>query len=642
MRLKVLLPIVLLLLAIRVQAQVESVDYKQYKKAQVDFKKAIDYKAKKQNDRAISHMEDAIREYPSYRDAYSLLGEWYYELQQYDNAVTVFRKAMRCKDGTKTFSKSLARCLVKAAKADSALLIISMYKPANADEEWSTMQKQALAIKRLTDSSWLRDPWNDTVRNMGIRINTPYPEMYPSLTLDTETLFFTRRVNNQDEDLYYAHPDTCGGWYTAKNIGAPLNTPEQESAQTISADGHYMFFTRCGVQSENGWDQGDCDLFMAYRPSADSPWSVPQSFGATINTPDYEGMPCLSPDNKELYFVSNRKGGIGGLDIWVSKFEEGLWQAPRNLGPNVNTPDNETAPFIFVDNSTLYFSSNGREGMGGSDLYIARKTDDTSFGPAANLGYPINSTANERSVCVSSDGKTIFFASDRDSVETMYDLYECLLPQPLQPLNVSYLQGYIYDSLEKTRLNGANIIINDSAGHQLYQFQSNRGDGSFTIMLPEGQYSYQVLRVGYTETDGNLLFIGQHLKDPYVYNIPMLPSDYVKPVNDSLILTIHFPKNGSSLSDSDVARIRQAIDPWLMEKGLTVMINGYTDNTGTPIINDQLSYQRANLVSKQINMMGIDELMIKSQGWGEANPVSGNDTEEGRTQNRRVDVIVRR
>jgi hypothetical protein len=128
--------------------------------------------------------------------------------------------------------------------------------------------------------------WADTLRNLGTSINTPQPEMYPCISADTETIYFTRRMNGIDEDFYKAQLDSCGGWLYARNLGTPPNTSAQEASQMISADGHYLFFMRCETRSENGWANGGCDLFMAY--TADSTWSIPQSFGATINTPGCE------------------------------------------------------------------------------------------------------------------------------------------------------------------------------------------------------------------------------------------------------------------------------------------------------------------------------------------------------------------
>ena len=214
------------------------------------------------------------------------------------------------------------------------------------------------------------------------------------------------------------------------------------------------------------------------------------------------------------------------------------------------------------------------------------------------------------------------------------------LPKPLQPQPVGYVWGYVYDSISKERLNYASIHINDAAtGNTIYHFQSNRGDGSYMAPLPLNKtYIFNTERIGYTNVSDTLQLTAQ----PDTFNIVMLSQDYVKPIADTLIITIHFPMNSATLTDSDKVIISKAMDPWMMEKGIIVMINGYTDNTGSPMINEQLSFQRADLLSKQIIDMGIDPTVVKAQGWGEANPIATNDTEDGRTQNRRVEVIIRR
>lgn len=300
----------------------------------------------------------AIKEYPPYTEAYVTYADWLLRRHQYRAAAAILQDAeIHCPFGRKIFQKQIATSLLYSGYISEARKRI----PVNTrDSFWKALDEQAVfavETRRNRDSGVVQPVgplWG---------INTGDPEMFPSISADGKTFYFTRRVNGQDEDFFYAKPDTCGGWQSARNMGSPPNTLQQEGAQSISADGHYLFFMRCDNRSISGWDQGGCDLYMAYR--ADSVWSIPQSFGATINTPGFEGMPCLSSDNRELYFASDREGGYGGLDIWSSRFEHGLWQAPRNLGPGVNTKGDETAPFLYADNATLFFASTGRPGMGG-------------------------------------------------------------------------------------------------------------------------------------------------------------------------------------------------------------------------------------------------------------------------------------
>lgn len=600
------------------------------------FERAMRYEAKNEHAAARAEMEKAIQDYPAYAEAYSILGGWYFRDHQFQQSAAVFRKAYLGLPGRSAqFAYPFAKSLIYSGNAQEALSVIN--NMASGSEEWRKLHAQAVFVLQGR-----KQAWRDTVLPMGPAINTGDAEMFPWISTDERQLFFTRRRNKADEDFYLARMDTCQEWYTAINMGSPPNTPNQEAAQMISADGHYLFFMKCENRSENGWTAGGCDLYMSY--TADSIWSVPQSFGATINTPAYEGMPCLSPDNRALYFVSNREGGYGGMDIWVSHFENGLWQVPRNLGPTINTSGNETAPFLHIDNHTLYFSSDGHPGFGGSDLFMSSKATDTSFVTPVNMGMPINSPADETSLSISIDGKTLYFSSDRDGVAGNFDIYKIVLPEKLQPIPVNIVKGYVFDSLAGSRLNHASVYIRDMyTGEDLYHFNSNRGDGSYMITLITGKkYLVHTDRISYQDGNDTLDLTQYERKEPIYYNIALLPADYVAPVDDSLLLTIQFPINSQKLTERDKALIREALEPWLYTPGTVFFINGYTDNTGTPMINEQLSYQRAQIVSQELQALGVDELSMQVKGWGEANPIVDNTTDEGKDQNRRVEVIVRR
>jgi outer membrane protein OmpA-like peptidoglycan-associated protein len=600
------------------------------------YDRSMRCKAKKEHAEANKYMALAITTHPAYTEAYSTLGEWLVHERRYTEAIELFRMASaKCPNGNRAFAKPLARSLLYNYEYRVATELANTYAPPKGDKDWEEIkQKSAFMAQHLSRK------WKDTAFNMGGSINSRYAEFFPCMGADTSVLYFTRRHNGIDEDFYRTTTDSCGGWFYARNMGEPLNTPSQEAAQMISADGHYLFITRCDNKSENGWTQGGCDLLMAY--TADSIWSVPQSFGATINTPAYEGMACLSPDNRELYFTSDREGGYGGLDIWVSRFEGGLWQLPRNMGPDINTAGDETAPFIHTDNRTFYFASDGLAGFGGSDFFRSKRINDSTWSRPDNLGYPFNTTGNETSLFITVDGTKAYFASDRDSAAGNFDIYEMKMPKQLQPEPVAIIKGYAYDSISREKLNYTSIYITDlHTDEQLYHFISNRGDGSYMITLPVGHnYLYQADRIGYTEVADTIFLDDVTANCERETNIALLPQDYQKPVEDSTVAVIYFPINSAKLSDSDRVILQQAIAPWL-NKDILVMVNGYTDNTGTPLINEQLSYMRAGLVSKEMGAAGVRSEKVRAAGWGEAEPIATNDTEDGRNLNRRVEVVIR-
>ena len=605
-------------------------------RAQRFYNLAMLYEAKKEHERARKKMESAIRLYPAYAEAYSILGTWYFQDHQFRRSADIFREAIkRTTEGAKRFSFPLAKSLVYNGELTEGLKIISGITKETG--EWKKLREQALFMQQE-----LNKPKRDTAFNLGIRINSADADMFPWISADGKKLYFTRRTNKSDEDFYFAIADSCGGWFKARNMGSPPNTPNQEAAQMISADEHYLFFMQCENRSQSGWEGGGCDLYMSY--TADSVWSVPQSFGATINSPNYEGMPCLSPDNRELYFVSDRPGGFGGMDIWVSRFENGLWREPKNLGPQINTSGNETAPFMHIDNNTFYFSSNGHTGMGGADLFMSKRINDTIWAKPVNLGFPINTSSDETGLSINVSGQKIYFASDRNRIAGDFDIYEMKLPQTFRPVPVNMIKGFVHDSITEERLTYASIYVkNAENSEELYHFISNRGDGSFMITLPAGKkYLWHTDRVSYQSVD-DLLDLTEQNDGTIQYNIALLPNDYVAPVNDSLIASIYFPHNRAKLTDADKKTIRKAIEPWLFsQSGLVIFVNGYTDNTGTPMINEQLSYMRAGLVAKELTSLGIYEMSIQTRGWGEADPMAENETEEGRSLNRRVEIIIRR
>jgi hypothetical protein len=597
------------------------------------FKMATYLESAKEHTKAREYMEKAIAISPTYREAYSILGLWYFQDRKYEDAIRIFSAAKAAFPQNATeFDYPLARSLVYAGRVEEALPLMQ-----HGTEAWKKLQQQALFYQQA-----IQRAWQDTLIPVR-RVNTNMPEFFPWITGDDSKLFFTRRIGKTDEDLLVAQRDSCGDWFTGYNLGLPFNSPHQETALSFSADGHYLFFTKCDNRSPNGWGHGGCDLYMSYTAD-DSVWSVPQEFGATINTPGFEGMPCLSPDNRELYFVSNRPGGYGGLDIWVAKFENGLWQLPRNLGPTINTLGDETAPFLHPDNRSLYFASNGHPGMGGNDLFVSRKIRDTIWSQPVNLGYPINSTADENSMSITPDGQKMFFASDRGKVAGDFDIYEYPTPLPLQPEKIMSVHGYSYDSISGDRLNFASIYITDQAtGAQLYHFVSNRGDGSYMFTLSPGKvYSWKAYRVGYQHMEGVIDLRDDSAGNVKLYPIAMLPQDYVAPVNDSLIHTIRFSLNSTKLTKEDKDSLWMALQPWIYEPAVLWYVNGYTDNTGTPMLNEQLSYTRAGLVVEELVNLGVDPMYIHTRGWGEAEPVADNDTEEGRNANRRVEIVIRR
>ncbi|MCC6447998.1 MAG: PD40 domain-containing protein, partial [Chitinophagaceae bacterium] len=323
------------------------------------------------------------------------------------------------------------------------------------------------------------------LQNMGDSINTTENEYLPSLSLDGHTLVFTRNVGG-NEDFFISKKDSNSVWHKAQNMGYPPNTNMPDGGAKLSVDGNYLFYTRCDLRSPDGIRNGGCDLVFSYRQK--DKWSEPQYFGYTINTTAYEGQPCLNADNNTLYFVSNREGGYGGYDIWMSTFENKKWTKPVNLGPNINTAKDETSPFIHPDNETLYFASNGLPGLGQTDLFISRKDKNGVWGKPLNLGAPINSERFEGSIIVSAKGKKGYLASDRDDSKGGLDIYSFDTYSAIQPNPTICLKGFVRDKYYDIPVLAQEIVFSNLFDQTVISTEkSNEGDGSYTKALKMGK-----------------------------------------------------------------------------------------------------------------------------------------------------------
>ncbi|MFT4060759.1 MAG: OmpA family protein [Edaphocola sp.] len=612
--------------------------------AQTLYRRALEYQGKHELDKAEKFFRKSMAADETHMEAYLALGQLYNDQCKYAAAADVFGKAAgACTTCMASFGLQVAQALVRVgdyAKAGQALGAWAAGQKGNAAAT-SVEYKRLLRNMQFARYA-LNLPPTDTPVNLGARINTQYDEYFPSISRDDSTLVFTHRTNGVDEDFYEAHRDSCGGWFVARDMGSPPNSTLHEGAQMVSADGHYLFFMRCGNRSENGWDAGGCDLFFSCtEPDG---WSVAVPFGGTINSPGFEGMPSLSSDNRVLYFSSDREGGYGGKDIWFSRFQDGLWQVPENVGPEINTDGDETAPVIAADNSTLYFTSNGHAGLGGNDLFLSRKKNQHWSKPE-NLGYPCNSSCEDVSICVSPDGHKAYFASDRAGGLGAMDLYEVSLSGNNRPRPYTFVYGKVYDSLSLQLLDYAQIEWNDAAtGQAVFRFQSNRGDASYDAAIPlNTTYAIHVYRPGYADYFDTVTFAESHIAHPDTLNFSLLTSDYSPPLYDTLLVRFdNYEKNSVGLSDSALKLLKNMVAPYLRQPLAEYYVNGFTDDTGTPFINEELSFGRSRYVAGILRGCGIADEKIHIQGWADANPLYPNDSDEHRRLNRRVEVTVRR
>lgn len=484
--------------------------------------------------------------------------------------------------------------------------------------------------------------------NLGPNVNSVDDEYLPALTVDGGTLVFTRRfprkptttATTAEEEDFYISQRTASGWSKAIRMAEPVNSNDNEGAQCVSQDGRVMFFTACGRRDGGG----RCDIYMCTNKG--DKWSRPRNLGPDVNSAAWESQPSFSIDGKTLYFSSDRKGGYGGKDIWKTVFMNGHWTAPENLGPTINTPGDESSPYIHYDDKTLYFSSNGHAGMGGLDLFLSHCTD-TGWETPTNLGYPINSAGDESGLIVAANGSTAIYASEREGGFGGQDLYAFELPVEVRAAVTFNVKGCVYDKKSQQKLKcfiQVFDVTREDRVKEVAEVSSDAVDGSYMVSLPNsGSYAFQISADGYLFYSENFDFeVGNaNVPDGKAYSfsrdIALTPIE----VGESIVLSnVFFAFGTSTLLEESRVDLDKVLDIMQKNPSLKVELAGHTDNIGKPADNQRLSEQRAKAVFDFLVDKGVASERLSYKGYGDTKPVADNSTEEGRAQNRRTTFTV--
>ncbi len=476
------------------------------------------------------------------------------------------------------------------------------------------------------------NPLDFEARNLGMNVNTVYHDYWPSLSIDEQQIVTTVFVDDENdldapsqEDLFISEKNS-NGWQVSKALSPIINSPENEGAQSLSADGNTMLFTACN--RSDGF--GACDIYITRK--MDEGWSAPLPFPYPVNTDFWEGHPSLSADGHYLFFSSDRTGGFGGRDIYQAEIDLGAdvtIKRIRNLGEMINTEKHEISPFIHADGKTLYFSSDGHIGFGRQDIFKSQMDSTGQFSEISNLGFPVNTHHDEIGLVVNPGGSKAYFATEREDSRKK-DIYVFDLPSAYRPQEVTYFKAKVRDK-ETLKPLKVMVELSNTLDGELVFAQNIAGE--FIIPLPVGQdYAINVSHPEY-------LFYSDYFPLQVKMDKSFEKEILLSPIRKGEVLVLKnvlFEHNSAQLDTSFTVELDRAVALIQNNDELQFEISGHTDSSGSDDYNLKLSEERAKVVYEYFVSQGIEADRLSYKGYGSTRPVSNKDDE-----NRRTELLVK-
>lgn len=563
------------------------------------------------------------------------------------------------------------------AKAKFAYEQFKKRAPKKRWEEIDQRIKECLFSHAL-----LSNPLDVIIENVGSAINSPFDDYSPVVTPDGLSMLFTSnrttdsakiKAGKNFEDMYISER-VNDEWASPKKIGAPLSIYAHDAIASISPDGSSLFIY---------YETNKGDIYTSKKDDKGQ-WVKPVSLGKNVNTPQFrETSASITADGKKLYFSSDKPGGKGGLDIYVSELDAtGNWGKAVNVAA-VNTAGDEDSPFIHHDGVTLYFSSNGLPGMGSSDIYKSEFKNGV-WGAPQNMGFPLNSIEYDGFFSISEDKKVAYFATMRKYGVGGYDILKATYrsvyeePKPVlasaepvkepekkiedpaakktvepvkkttqpvakkteakTPLEVA-LNGKVIDKVTSKPLQVNLSLVNSKTNKLVASIQSDKVTGNYELNLKEGgDYILTAESRGYLFNSVNIKITETSGSKKIDRNFSM-----VKPDAGSVMVlnNILFDPGKADLKPASLSELEKIRKLLVDNPSLRVRINGHTDNVGDPTSNKTLSLKRALAVVNYLALNGIEFERLGAIGYGSERPVASNEEEkDGRELNRRTEIEV--
>ncbi len=533
---------------------------------------------------------------------------------------------------------------------DKAIAAFNKYKSTLASKNPAELEDVNKRIEECkTGKKLIAKPKRVFIDNFGRPVNGKYPEYGAIISADESIMMFTSRRNTSTgankmpegvtdyfEDIYITKK-VDGKWTVPENMGSQINTNGHDATIAVAPDAQSML-----VYKDT---KGDGNIYECKLEG--DVWSKPKKLNKYINTKYHESSASYSNDGKTLYFVSNKPGGIGNHDMYVTKWDEEKqdWGEAKNLGTNLNTKYNEEAVLIHPDGKTLYFSSQGHNSMGNYDIFKSSLNDDGTWGTPENLGYPINTVDDDVFFVINASGRRGYYSSFKEDGHGEKDIYMITFLGPEKPFQlnsednllasvakpvsekvvekqvdaltkrITILKGVTSDCKTLQPVGASLELIDVDENKTLATFESNKTTGKYLVSLPSGKnYGLIVRKESY-------LFHSENFNIPATAAYEEVQKDIcLKKIEVGSVIVlknIFYDYNKATLRDASKNELDRLTKLLNDNPTIKIELSAHTDSRGSNTYNEKLSLRRAQSCVDYLIEKGIASSRLVSKGYGE-------------------------
>lgn len=641
------------------------------KKAISLFKKGTD-KKKYQKPERVKFLMEALEMEPDFADAnfalaHEVMVRCMLEEKPYAPTVQFYMKAIKsCPQIHSEPYYYIGTSFYEEFKNDSAIRYLNLFLKFKDDDE-NKFAKEHEQL-RTNAKGMMKECMKDKMLKKTVPfepkvvrgVSTERDEYLAYITPDDKYAMYVRKMPKKELKAYQTDKevevfmqskrDKTGAFDNGVPMYYPFNeTEDNQGGCSISIDNKHLYFA---MMKNEGGMQPNVDIYVCHAKSEvfNEEWGEISKLPPPVNDPKYwDSQPTIAADGVTLYFASDRPGGYGGIDLYVTKkdLKTGQWSVPENLGPAINTKKNEKTPFIHSDSETLYFSSDGQYGFGSYDIFYVRKDSKGKWDDPVNIGGPINSVGEDACFFVSKDTKTGYFSSfDEGKVKGLgvgrYDLFSFDLYKEARPQNVAFIAVEAKDKNGDALIGAIAETHNAETKEKSYGvMDSLSGKGLIAVNLDKKEnitLTFKKDSVAFNSTMIDVKAIAAN-KSTITPTITVMVAKAEKG-KSFVIDNLYYTTNSAEITKESKVVLSAFADYLLENPDINIEIQGHTDNVGNPKDNEALSSNRAYSVKQFLEEQKVPGKRIMAKGYGQNKPVADNKTESGRAKNRRTEFLI--